>query len=78
MSYRVVLTADNKEELNKLIDDKLKEGYLLAKGMYVDENNTLSQLMTLSNNIDGEITLVSGIKLVIFIAVMISITILIL
>ena len=78
MDYHVVLTADSKEELNKLIDGKLKEGYLLVKGMYVDENNTLSQLMRLSNNIDGEVTLVSGIKLVVFIAVMIFINIYIL
>lgn len=78
MDYRVVLTADNKEELNKLIDGKLTEGYLLVGGMYVDEQNKLSQLMTLSNNIDGEVTLVSGVKLVVFLACMISITIFIL
>ncbi len=78
MDYRVVLTADNKEELNKLIDGKLKEGYLLVGGMYVGEENKSSQLMTLSNNIDGEVTLASGVKLVIFIACLISITIFIL
>jgi len=66
MESRIVLTADSKEELNKLIDDKLKQSYLLSGGMYPGEQEALSQIMVLSNNIDEEFTLAGGVKLVIW------------
>jgi len=74
MDYRIVITADTKEELNRLIDEKIKEGYLIAGAMSEAEQNKLSQEMTLASNIDGEVTLASGIKLVAAIAFMIYFT----
>lgn len=52
----ITLKADSKDELNKQIDEKLKQDYLLAGGMYTDENGVLSQNMSRPNNIDSEIT----------------------
>lgn len=52
----IILTADDKDNLNKQIDEKLKQDYLLVGGMYKDENGVLSQNMSRPNNIDSEIT----------------------
>jgi len=65
MDSRITLTADNKEALNKQIDRKLKQGYLLTGGMQAGEQGEFSQLMILPNNIDNELTLAGAVKLVI-------------
>lgn len=66
----MTLTADTKEALNKLIDKKLKEGYLLSGGgMFKGEGDQLNQNMNLPRCIDPEMSMASGIKLVIFAAV---------
>ena len=66
---RIVLTGADKASLNEKIDIKLKEDYLLFGGMYVDDDDTLSQVMTTPHNIDNEFTLAGGIKLGIFVVV---------
>ena len=64
MEDHVILSASSKEELNKLIDEKLKSRYLLKDAMYM-EDGKFNQLMILPNNIDSEMTLSSGVKLII-------------
>ena len=73
MESEIELTAASKQELNQLIDNKLKEGYLLRGGMQQGDEGRLVQMMILPNNIDGEVTLASGIKLFVFLAVLITI-----
>ena len=73
MESRIVLAADSKQELNKLIDDKLKTGYLLKGGMYEGGENKLNQVMILPNNIDGEVTKQGAVKMVIGIAIYVAI-----
>ena len=69
MENQITLTADTKEALNKLIDKKLKEGYLLSGGgMFKGDDDKLTQIMKLPCCIDPEMSLASGIKLVIFAA----------
>ena len=65
MESQIVLASDNKEALNKLIDQKLKEGYLLKNGMYEGEEDKFNQIMILPNNIDAEMTATSVFKLII-------------
>ena len=69
LESRIVLAADSKEELNKLIDEKLKTGYLLKGGMNEGEENKLNQVMILPNNIDGELTKKGAVKMVIGIGI---------
>ena len=69
MDYRIVLTANTKEQLNKLIDLKLKENYLLENDMYEEENNW-NQVMTQPRNMEGEVTLRGGLKFLIMIICM--------
>jgi len=69
LESQIILAAENKEALNKLIDDKLKEGYLLKGGMYEGEESQLNQLMIQPNNIDGEVTKKGAVKMVIGIIV---------
>ena len=71
MQSEIELSADSKESLNLLIDGKLKEGYLLRGGMQHGDDGSLIQIMILPNNIDGEVTLLSGIKLVVFLMVLV-------
>ncbi len=73
MQYRIELKAENKIELNKLIDEKLKVGYLLEKGIYAGEKNSWCQSMTLPHNMEGEVTLIAFVKLVVLLAGMIGI-----
>lgn len=69
MESQIVLVANNKAELNKLIDEKLKEGYLLKGGMNVVEENKLNQIMTQPNNIDGEVTKKGFVKMLVGIVI---------
>jgi len=73
MESPVTLTANNKDDLNKQIDQKLKEGYLLHEGgMREGDDGTYIQHMTLPNNIDSEFTMRGAIKLAIFLPLYIA------
>ena len=61
---QMILAADDNEELNRLIDEKLKARYLL-KGAVYEEGGKLKQEMILPGTIDNEMTMASGIKLLI-------------
>jgi len=65
LESQIILASDNKEELNKLIDGKLKEGYLIKDGIYEGGENKFNQVMILPNNIDAEFTLAGGVKLIV-------------
>jgi len=69
LESRIVLVADDKKELNKLIDDKLKIGYLLKGGMYEGEENKLNQVMIQPSNIDAEVTKKGAVKILIGVAI---------
>ena len=69
MDNSIALIADNKDELNRQIDLKLKEGYLLKGGMYIDKQDKLNQIMILPNNIDPEITPAGIFKIIIGLAI---------
>lgn len=69
MDNRITLTADSNDELNKQIDGKLKQGYLLSGGMQEGAQGERSQVMILPNNIDNELTLAGAVKLVIGITI---------
>jgi len=69
MESPITLSAATKNELNKLIDEKLKEGYLITGVMQADESGEIKQVMSQPNNIDGEITLPGAIKLLVGIIV---------
>ena len=73
MENSIVLTAETKQELNGLIDLKLKEGYLLKNGIKPDDDGNFQQLMILPNNMDPEMTPRSGVKLVIGLAIYVGI-----
>ena len=70
----IILTAGDKDELNKKIDEKLKQDYLLVGGMYKDENGVLSQNMSRPNNIDSEITPKGMLFILIYLGFMIYLT----
>ena len=70
----IILTAGDKDELNKQIDEKLKQDYLLVGGMYKDENGVLSQNMSRPNNIDSEITPKGMLFILIYLGFMIYLT----
>ena len=69
MDYRIELTTDSVEALNHLIDEKLKQGYLIKDAMFEDENGQMTQIMVQAHNIDGELTWGSIKKLAIFLPV---------
>ncbi|MDH3327135.1 MAG: hypothetical protein OEM38_10505 [Gammaproteobacteria bacterium] len=73
MDTLITLTADNKEELNRLIDEKLKERYLLKGGIQNGDMGNVVQVMVFPNNIDSELTLSGAFKLVIMVLVYIGI-----
>jgi hypothetical protein len=63
----ITLKSDNETELNRQIDDKLKQGYLLKGGIQKIDDNSYTQEMVVANNLDGELTLKGAIKLAIFV-----------
>jgi len=70
----LTLQAKSIEELNKIIDAKLKEGYQLYKGgMQKNEHDLWTQVMVLPRNIDQEISAKGMIKVVLFIVAYIAI-----
>ncbi len=79
---RITLKAESKEQLNKLIDGKLKEGYLLEGGMQgggqSGDQGDILQIMVQPSNIDRELTLAGGIKLLVMLAIYICVLYLIL
>ena len=72
MESPIEIIANSKQELNSLIDEKLKKGYLLQGGMQTKDKRAFVQIMILPNNIDGEVTLASAIKFFIFLIVMVA------
>ena len=73
MDTLITLEANSKDQLNRLIDTKLKEGYLLKGGIQAGENANFIQIMVLPNNIDPEFTLVGAVKLVVVAVIYISV-----
>ncbi|MDH5377807.1 MAG: hypothetical protein OEX00_05765 [Gammaproteobacteria bacterium] len=74
MENPLTLQAKSIEELNKIIDAKLKEGYQLYKGgMQKNEHDLWTQVMVLPRNIDQEISAKGMIKVVLFIVAYIAI-----
>jgi len=78
MESEVILSAEDKGQLNALIDEKLKQGYLIVDQMYECDQGKICQLMRIPRNIDSEVNLKGIIKLVAFIAFMIAINMMIL
>ena len=72
MESPITLIADNKNELNRLIDEKLKAGYLIKGGMELNDEQRYVQVMVLANNIDAEFTPRAAIKLAIFLPLYIA------
>lgn len=60
----IIITADTEAELNGLIDEKLKTRYLLQAAAYEQEGQW-HQAMILPGNIDSEMTLSGGFKMLI-------------
>ncbi len=54
MEEQVILTADSKEALIKLIDQSIVEGYLIKNEAYIAEDGKPSQVMCLPVNIAFE------------------------
>ena len=54
MENNIVLTARNKEELDKLINESLEKGYLIMGEPYLGDDNQLMQKMCKAKNIDLE------------------------
>ncbi len=74
MDQQIEISAANEKALNRLIDEKLKAGYLLINGITSGEDGLFYQKMRLSNPIDEEFTLAGGVKLVIMLVILGSIT----
>lgn len=75
MEDELILEAGNKDALNKLIDNELKRGFLIAGGIEEREDGIMSQRMTLAGTIDNEVTVGGLIQLVIMVIVWVSIVI---
>ena len=71
MDYHITLTAESKDVLNKLIDEKLKVGYKIYGAMEEVEENKFTQEMIQARSIDEEMTIGSGIKLLGLLAVLV-------
>ena len=56
MENPLVLSAENQEQLDLLIDEKLKQGYQLQGGSSPIEDGRVQQIMVLPRNIDSEVT----------------------
>jgi len=54
MKNHIVLTASNKEELDKLINESLEKGYLIMGELYLGDKSQLNQKMCKARNIDLE------------------------
>lgn len=59
MDNPIVLSAENQEKLDLLIDEKLEQGYQLQGGSYPGDEGGVQQIMVRPRNIDGEVTLKS-------------------
>ena len=56
MENPLVLSAENQEQLDLLIDEKLKQGYQLQGGSAPGDDGDVQQIMVLPRNIDNEVT----------------------
>jgi len=73
MESPIILSSSSKDELNLQIDDKLRQRYQLKGGMQKEEDGSFSQEMIFPNNIDNELTLQGGIKLVVGVLIYITV-----
>ncbi len=55
MDKRIVLTANNIEELNQMINNSLEKGFLIKGESYSEEDGKISQIMIKAKNIDREL-----------------------
>jgi hypothetical protein len=65
MQSPITLNAGSETDLQRQIDEKLKQGYLIRGDMEI-EGDQFRQVMVQPNNIDPELTLAGGIKLLVF------------
>lgn len=68
MDSRIVLSAQNQQALDLLINDRLKQGYLLKGGVSQNDQGELEQVMVLPRNIDGQVSFKSFLPLLLVIA----------
>ena len=55
MENDIVLTAPNKEELDKLINESMEKGFLIMGEPYLGDDSQLNQKMCKARNIDLEL-----------------------
>ncbi len=73
MEDPITLNAESKDELNRIIDEKLKQGYLIKGPISKNTEGRYQQVMVLPNNIDAEFTLGTAIKIAIFLPIYVAI-----
>ena len=56
MENPIVLSAENQEKLDLLIDEKLEQRYQLQGGSFPGDDGGVQQIMVLPRNIDNEVT----------------------
>ena len=69
MDNPIVLSAENQEKLDLLIDEKLKQGYQLQGGSSPGDAGGVQQIMVLPRNIDNEVTFKSLLPTLVLIVV---------
>ena len=72
MDNPIVLSAENQEKLDLLIDEKLEQGYQLQGGSSPGDEGGVQQIMVLPRNIDNEVTFRSLLPTIVLIVVFIS------